>query len=160
MACSHSINEYGMRRYNSFGLKKYSVDCLQIDNNSIFDGYYKLVKPKIKDDKITKDGLRNNFLVFYKDGKVANFLDQDESDFDFNPKKAEMGYFGIKNEKCFLKFKVKSLGGYKIMEENIVFINNDSLITYTVKSSTSSGFYSKYIKINSDKIINQPDPDW
>lgn len=160
ISCSHTVNEYGMRRYNSFGLREYPNKCNLIDSVFICKGYYKLIMSETEDQEILNDSLRKNFLVFYQNGKVGKFLDYEEDNFDFNPKKAEMGYFGIVNQKCFMKFKVKTLDGHKIIENEIVFIDKNSLEVYTNKSSTSSGFSSKFIKINSKSNNNGVLPDW
>ena len=69
---------------------------------NVFEGYYKL-----RDEK--QNPLRKNFIVFYNNGKVGNFLDYLEDDLDFNPKKAEMGFFGIKNNQQFYYLLLKLL---------------------------------------------------
>lgn len=149
-----------MRRYNSFGLKKYNDKCQLIDSTNIFNGYYKLIMPKMKDEKILNNGLRKNFLVLYHNGKIAKFLDYKEDSFDFNPKKAEMGFFGKVNGKCYMKFKIETLGGHKIIEDEVVYIDKDSLIVYTKKSPTSIGFFSKYEKVYYKNLNIGKTPDW
>lgn len=58
-----------------------------------------------------------------------------------------MGYFGMVDGKCLMKFKVDTPDGYKILEDEIVRIDTDTLIVHIKKSSSSSGFFSKYVKV-------------
>lgn len=65
-SCSYTVNEFGMRRYNTSGLKPYTVKCTLLDSVTIGNGYYKLIMPQVKDEKILNQGLRKNFLVLNK----------------------------------------------------------------------------------------------
>ena len=99
-------------------------------------------------------------MVFYSNGKVGNFLDYSEDNFDFNPEKAEMGFFGTKSGRCFLKFKTEYPSGYKVVESEILYLDKDSLIIYQKESATGGGFTSKYYKENKIKTENFIQPDW
>ena len=105
VSCFSYKNEYKKNRFNTFGFSPYKEKLYFNDSSAIFEGYYKLEKP-INFDKIHEhSGLRKNYLVFYNNGRVARFLDYDEENFDFNPKKAEMGYYGKKKKKNLLSLK-------------------------------------------------------
>ncbi len=122
--------------------------------------YYKL-KKNVKDENNGKfNPLRNNFLVFYQSGKIGRFLDYDEKGFDFNPQKAEMGYYGTKKGRYFMKFKVQYPSILKTEEKEIVFLDKDSIIVYTSKSALGGDFLSKYYKVNPKEFNNQQSPDW
>ena len=162
VSCFHRKNEYKKVRFNSVGLSPYKEKMILEDSSNIFNGYYKLEKPINFDEKHEYAGVRKNYLVFYDNGRVARFLDYDEENFDFNPKKAEMGYYGIKGEKKIIKFKVFFQGVYEIIEKEIVVINKDSVITFTpsISGIKNEGFISKYIKVYPKKGIEKFKPDW
>jgi hypothetical protein len=147
VSCRYKVNEFSKRRYKSWVLKAYKDKYIIKDSSNIFNGYYKLVATKTKDNIIIKD-IRKNYLVFYPKGKIGRFLDINEEDCDFNSKRSEMGYFGKLNDKYFMRFNEEYPSGYRILESEIVYLDKDSLITFIKESSTSSGFYSKYIKVN------------
>jgi hypothetical protein len=67
IACA-SKNEFGKKRFKS--LSPYQEKLKIVDSVNVFDGYYKL---KIPESQITPG--RQNFIVFYEDGKVGRFLD-------------------------------------------------------------------------------------
>ena len=160
ISCSYNVNEFGKRRYVIRDLKPYSDKCVHADSIIFLTGYYKLIIPDVEDRKIVDSGLRKNFLVFYEGDKVGNFLDFDGDKFDFNPKKAEMGYYGKVGNRCLLKFKVNFPSGYKVVENEILFINKDSIIIYTKKSPTGGGFKSKYLKVYNKNLFSAKNPDW
>lgn len=160
ISCSYNVNEFGKRRYVIRDLKSYLDKCVHADSIIFLTGYYKMIIPDVEDRKIVDSGLRKNFLVFYEGGKVANFLDFNGDKFDFNPKKAKMGYYGKVGSECLLKFKIEFPSGYKEIEDEILFISKDSIIIYTKKSPTSGGFTSKYIKVNNKNLFFAKNPDW
>ncbi len=149
VSCSYKVNEYGKRRYKTGALKTYSNPFLICDSSNVYNGYYKLVPLKTKKSSVLNHELRKNYLVFYSNGKVGKFLDSNEKDCDFNPKRAEMGYYGKVKEKYFMRFKEEYPDSYRILDIEIVYLDKDSLITYIKESSTSSGFFSKYVKVKS-----------
>jgi hypothetical protein len=159
VSCFYNKNEYKKNRFNTFGFSPYKEKLYFNDSSAIFEGYYKLEKPINFDKNHEYAGLRKNYLVFYNNGRVARFLDYDEENFDFNPKKAEMGYYGKKDKKNFIKFKVFFQGVGEIIEEEILFISKDSVITFTHTSNYNKidGFKSKYSKIKKPLIINKTD---
>lgn len=144
-------NQYGKKRFKS--LLPYSKKMIILDSLNVFKGYYVL-----RDEK--QKPLRKNFIVFYSNGKVGNFLDYSEDNFDFNPEKAEMGFFGTKNNQNFLKFKTLYPNGYKVSENEIIYLDKDSLIIYIKESATGGGFTSKYYKDDKTKFKNFLKPDW
>ena len=146
-----SKNEYGKKRFKS--LLPYSKKLIILDSIDVFEGYYKLRNEK-------QNPLRKNLIVFYSNGKVGNFLDYSEDNFDFNPEKAEMGFFGIKNDQHFLKFKTQYPSGYKVVEDEIIYLDKDSLVIYRKESATGGGFTSKYYKNNKTTSKNSIKPDW
>ena len=155
-SCFHHVNAYGKRRYDTITFSAYPNTCRLMDSVNIFRQYYKLEPPP--DFKYGK--LRTNYLVFYEGGKVGNFLDFDEKQFDFDPAKAEMGYYGVKDGKCLLKFKTEYPDRYKILEEEIVFIDKETIKIHTKKSGSTDGFTSTYLKVTIQKIKNKKSPDW
>ena len=51
-----------------------------------------------------------------------------------------MGYFGRKNGKCLIKYKVSFQGVYSIVENEIISINKDS-------EGVTGGYKRKFIKV-------------
>lgn len=160
ISCFPTKNEFKKPRFTSLGLSSYKEKFFLKDSSEVFNGFYKLTINEKLDKSYFTHGVRENYLVFYSSGKVGRFLDYNEKNFDFNPKKAEMGFYGKKNEKYFMKSKVKFQGSYNLDEDEIVFINKDSLITYSKPSAGSNGFYSKYIKVYPKTANNKVNPDW
>ena len=160
ISCFSTKNEFKMPRFTTVGLSSYKEKCILEDSIEVFNGFYKLVINEKLDKSYFTHGVRENYLVFFSSGKVGRFLDYNEKSFDFNPKKAEMGYYGKKNDKYFMKSKVKFQGSYNLVEDEIVFINKDSLITYSKPGAGSNGFYSKYIKVYPKTANNRVNPDW
>lgn len=159
ISCFPTQNEFKMPRFTTVGLSSYKEKCILEDSLAIFSGFYKLEKAKDLDKIHQSSEVRQNYLIFYSNGKIGRCLDYEES-FDFNPKKAEMGFYGKKKDKCFIKSKVKFQGSYSLIEDEIVFLNKDSLITYSKPSAGSSGFYSKYVKVYPKTSIKKMNPDW
>ena len=159
-SCFPTKNEFKKPRFTTIGLSPYKEKCILEDSIEVFNGFYKLIINEKLDKSYFTHGVRENYLVFFSSGKVGRFLDYNEKSFDFNPKKAEMGYYGKKNDKYFMKSKVKFQGSYNLVEDEIVFINKDSLITYSKPGAGSNGFYSKYIKVYPKTANNRVNPDW
>ena len=159
ISCFPTKNEFKKPRFTTIGLSPYKEKCILEDSLEIFKGFYKKEKAKGLDKIHESSEVRKNYLVFYNNGKIGRYLDYDES-FDFNPKKAEMGFYGKKKDKCFIKYKVKFQGSYSLIESEIVFLNKDSLITYSVPSANGGGFFSKYVKVYPKTSIKKMNPDW
>ena len=112
-------------------MSPFEEKCIINDSINVFKDYYKLVKPKEYNENIESYGVRKSFLIFYENSKIGWFLDYDDENFDFDPRKAEMCYFGKKNEKCFIKYKTSFQGHYSIEQDEIVFLDKDSVLIYT-----------------------------
>ena len=160
ISCFPTKNEFKKPRFTTIGLSPYKEKCILKDSLAIFNGFYKKEKAKGLDKIHESSEVRKNYLVFYSNGKIGRYLDYYEESFDFNPKKAEMGFYGKKKDKCFIKYKVKFQGSYSLIESEIVFLNKDSLITHTKTDGPDGGFFSKYVKVYSKTSINKMNPDW
>lgn len=161
VSCFHRKNEYKKIRFNSVGLSPYKEKMILEDSSNIFIGYYKLEAPRHSNENIINNKeIRKTYLVFYNNGKVARFLDYEEENLDLNPKKAEMGYYGKKGEKKYIKFKYLFQGKGHVLESEIVFISKDSIIlskTYKISNLTEK---HKYIKVLPENEIKNFKPDW
>ena len=160
ISCFPTKNEFKMPRFTTVGLSSYKEKCILEDSIEVFNGFYKLIINEKLDKSYFTHGVRKNYLVFYSNGKIGRYLDYYEESFDFNPKKAEMGFYGKKKDKCFIKYKVKFQGSYSLIESEIVFLNKDSLITHTKTDGPDGGFFSKYVKVYSKTSNNKVNPDW
>ena len=158
-SCFPTKNEFKKPRFTTIGLSPYKEKYILEDSLEVFNGFYKIEKAKGLGKIHESSEVRQNYLVFYSNGKIGRYLDYEES-FDFNPKKAEMGFYGKKKDKCFIKYKVKFQGSYSLIESEIVFLNKDSLITHTKTDGPDGGFFSKYVKVYSKTSNNKVNPDW
>jgi hypothetical protein len=159
ISCFPTKNEFKKPRFTTIGLSPYKEKYILEDSLEIFNGFYKIEKAKGLGKIHESSEVRQNYLVFYSNGKIGRYLDFEES-FDFNPKKAEMGFYGKKKGKSHMKYKYKFQGAYNLSEYEIIFLNKDSLITYSVPSANGGGFFSKYVKVHPKTSINKMNPDW
>ncbi|ESU20208.1 hypothetical protein FEDK69T_30220 [Flavobacterium enshiense DK69] len=156
ISCSHK-NEFGQNRVN-FNLKRIKPNT----DNSVYNIidttkiYYEISIRDNVGNPVSIPDYKNNYLKFYKDGRVAEFDNINFQDIDsFNPKRADSYLYNLKNGNLVIQVYFKHPQcGQCFIKEKLTKISED---TFELRNDS---YVSTYKAIEIPKSFLKYKPDW